>query len=205
MDGSHKLERDVKAEIKRTEGYHRLEKFPYVRAITVQLASSWRAMVFYQRSDLQQIFNDFVTNFKVLAEKINSLPLAEKQYISSGYYNLSSLNMSMTNLASEAEKLPLKLIIKKQSLKSFGEIISAHYKDQLSSVDFDLMTTTLHDLKSTSIGRSQEVYNVEQSLEKLNDLQHATNLNKLAIVPLLAQADTFFQEFFYLESKNETR
>uniref|UniRef100_A0A8R1EPG8 Uncharacterized protein n=1 Tax=Caenorhabditis japonica TaxID=281687 RepID=A0A8R1EPG8_CAEJA len=205
MNESGKFEKDVKAEIKRTEGYHRLEKFPYVRAITVQLASSWRAMVFYQRRDLHQLFNDFVTNFKVLAKKINSLPLAEKQYISFGLYNLSSLNISMTNLASEAQKLPSQLIIKKQSLKSFGEIISAFYKDQLPLLDFDLITTTLYDLKLTSIGRSQEVYNVKQSLEKLDGLQHATILNKLALVPLFAQADTFFQEFFYLESKKETR
>uniref|UniRef100_A0A8R1ERT5 Uncharacterized protein n=1 Tax=Caenorhabditis japonica TaxID=281687 RepID=A0A8R1ERT5_CAEJA len=113
MNESRKFEKDVKAEIKRTEGYHRLEKFPYVRAITVQLASSWRAMVFYQRRDLHQLFNDFVTSFKVLAEKINSLPLAEKQYISFGLYNLSSLNISMTNLASEAQKLPSQLFYQK--------------------------------------------------------------------------------------------
>uniref|UniRef100_A0A8R1HZ62 Uncharacterized protein n=2 Tax=Caenorhabditis japonica TaxID=281687 RepID=A0A8R1HZ62_CAEJA len=176
MDESCKFERNVKAEIKRTKGYHRLTKFPYVRAITVQLASSWRVMVFHQRSDLPQIFNDFVKNFKVMAEKINSLPLAEKQHISSGYSNLSSLNMSITNLASESEKLPSKLVIKKESLKSFGEMISVFYEVQLPLLDFDLMTKTLYDLRSTSIGRSQEVYNETDEFELLNDTDGKTTL-----------------------------
>uniref|UniRef100_A0A8R1E8R0 Uncharacterized protein n=1 Tax=Caenorhabditis japonica TaxID=281687 RepID=A0A8R1E8R0_CAEJA len=109
----------------------------------------------------------------------------------------------MTNFVSEAEKLPSRFHTKKHSLKSFGKLFSSFYRVPIPLIDFDLITSTLYNLKSTSIGRSDEVFDLAQSLEHLEDLEYAAICKKKNIAPLLAEADTFFLEFFFLKSNKE--
>uniref|UniRef100_A0A8R1DME8 WSN domain-containing protein n=1 Tax=Caenorhabditis japonica TaxID=281687 RepID=A0A8R1DME8_CAEJA len=189
---SQNLEPNLKQEIDWAIGSEWLKSFSSVREAMIQLAFSHKTLGLYLRPDFHPLINKFVNNVTKLAEKIGTVSAIEKQWIGSGWSNITWMGRSLKMLSTKIKKLPSKVTYEKVDFRSFINGLSILNKVKIPLFDFPMMHTTLEELKSTGIGKSREIVDIEHCLYQLEDLQYAAMRRNDSL--LITDAQVFFEK-----------
>uniref|UniRef100_A0A8R1IUZ6 Uncharacterized protein n=1 Tax=Caenorhabditis japonica TaxID=281687 RepID=A0A8R1IUZ6_CAEJA len=131
-----------------------------------------------------------------LAKKINTSQPEVRAATDYEWERFFYFNETMETFFSEIKDLPSNFSFEKQNLESFGLALSHLDNVHFPNIPFHRIAESLIDLKSTVIGKSREISSVEESFEKLRDLQYAVIRKEKVLSTKLQQADLFYHCYF---------